>query len=814
MQNDGTATTGTRGGGKHEADSWTQLLELSQKVIDTVRESMLVLDTELRVIAANQSFYETFRTSPAETEGKLVYDLGNRQWDLPALRELLDNVLPQNSVFNDFEVVHEFESIGRKVMLLNGRRVDHIQRILLAIEDITERRKSELAIRESEERLRIAAEATGFGTFDYDVSSKQSVWSDQLYALSGLPLEITPDNETMRRLVHPDDRERFERGKQQALDPAGPGRHDLEFRIVLPNGKTRWVRDTGRTYFSGQGEQRQAVRVVGTIRDITEEVRSRDLLRTSENKFRTLFEAIDQGFCIIEMIWDAQGTPIDFRFLEVNSSFERQTGLPDVVGKTVREFAPHHEAHWFELYGRIARTGEPARFERWSGQLHRWYEAYAWRHGDPADQRVAVLFNDVTERKFAEEQRSKRNATLEQQVSERTEILRLLQDVTRSANEARTVEDLLRTALRRIAQFNDWQVGHVWQAADDDSGQLVSSDLWYVRGQNGRLLQKFERFKQACAGLRIASGDCLVGNVMETRVPEWIDDIAQLDGWSRDRGAEFGLRAAVAFPILIEGNELVAVMEFFSARPICREANFMAILPDIGIQIGHVIQRKRLEKLVADASDFEQRRIGGDIHDGVGQELTGLRYVAQTHLEVLTNQSSPEVNTARLITEWLGKMQQQLRDIVRKLVPVEIDELGLVDALAELARQTTQRQGLVCSFICRQPVRIQDTTRATHLYRVAQEAVRNAVRHAEASHIQIKLDEADGVLTLQIEDDGRGFDRQTVRKPGFGLRSMAYRADLIGAHFDCQQRAAGGTRIVCAWKQRPPIQESSAGADR
>ena len=116
-------------------------------IVDTVREPLLVLDVDLRVRQANRSFYRTFRVAQEDTEGRLVYELGNHQWDISALRRLLEDVLPQNTAFDDFEVAHNFESIGPKVMLLNARRVyresNHTGSILLAIEDITERRRLE-----------------------------------------------------------------------------------------------------------------------------------------------------------------------------------------------------------------------------------------------------------------------------------------------------------------------------------------------------------------------------------------------------------------------------------------------------------------------------------------------------------------------------------------------------------------------------------------------------------------------------------------------------------------------------------------------
>ena len=117
--------------------------ELAEKIVGTVREPLLVLHDDLRIKSANHAFYETFNADPAETEDRLIYEIGERQWDIPELRRLLFEVLPDNEFFEDFEVEHTFPAIGRRVMLLNARRVDHLQLILLAIEDITERRRAE-----------------------------------------------------------------------------------------------------------------------------------------------------------------------------------------------------------------------------------------------------------------------------------------------------------------------------------------------------------------------------------------------------------------------------------------------------------------------------------------------------------------------------------------------------------------------------------------------------------------------------------------------------------------------------------------------
>jgi signal transduction histidine kinase len=127
------------------------------------------------------------------------------------------------------------------------------------------------------------------------------------------------------------------------------------------------------------------------------------MMHFKKELWELLFNSIDEGFCIIEMIFDEQKKPVDYRFLVINSSFERQTGLIDAVGKRMREFAPNHEEHWFETYGKIALTGESIRFENRAEQLHRWYDVYAFRFGEARNFQVAILFNDITDRKQAVE---------------------------------------------------------------------------------------------------------------------------------------------------------------------------------------------------------------------------------------------------------------------------------------------------------------------------------------------------------------------------------------------------------------------------
>jgi len=134
-----------------------------------------------------------------------------------------------------------------------------------------------------------------------------------------------------------------------------------------------------------------------------ERARAQAALRESEAKYRRLFESIDEGFCLVDVLFDQAGKPVDYRFLETNAVFEQQTGLANAVGKTALELVPHLEHWWIETYGNVALTGESVRFVNYSAPMHRWFDVYASRIGDDASRSVAIVFNDITERKHAEE---------------------------------------------------------------------------------------------------------------------------------------------------------------------------------------------------------------------------------------------------------------------------------------------------------------------------------------------------------------------------------------------------------------------------
>jgi PAS domain S-box-containing protein len=160
---------------KRAEETFMEAQKYAESIVETIREPLVVLTADLRVTSANHSFYQTFEVMPEETEGQFIYDIGNRQWDIPALREFLEEIISKNSHFNNFEVDHEFPVIGRKKMLLNARRIYRegkgTDMILLAIDDITERKKMEEALQVSETRYRRLFETAQDGILILDADT-------------------------------------------------------------------------------------------------------------------------------------------------------------------------------------------------------------------------------------------------------------------------------------------------------------------------------------------------------------------------------------------------------------------------------------------------------------------------------------------------------------------------------------------------------------------------------------------------------------------------------------------------------------------
>ncbi|HXG38580.1 MAG TPA: PAS domain S-box protein [Bacteroidota bacterium] len=377
--------------------------DFAESVIETIREPLLVLDEQLEVVAANRSFYTVFQVQPRETIGRKLYHLGNGQWNIPELRRLLEDILPSNSHFDNFEVTQEFERIGTRTMLLNARRLfrepNRSRLILLAIEDVTERTIALNALRESEERFRSITSVISDYAYTFRVNPDKSLvgeWlSDSFTKTFGFTLAEVDARGGWQSMVYPEDLPAM---KQHALKVASGSPDVCETRFVTRTGEVRWLRDYATPVWDKREER--VVRIYGAAQDITEQKKVEQALRESEERYRNLIERANDGIAIIQ----------EGRVSFVNPSLLRKWGgtMEQVLNTPFTKYiAPEEIPKVAERY-RKRMAGEPVEstYEtillRLDGtRIPVEINAGTIMHGGkPAD---LVFIRDITERKRAED---------------------------------------------------------------------------------------------------------------------------------------------------------------------------------------------------------------------------------------------------------------------------------------------------------------------------------------------------------------------------------------------------------------------------
>ncbi|MCU1342324.1 MAG: domain S-box protein [Candidatus Acidoferrum typicum] len=215
-----------------------------------------------------------------------------------------------------------------------------------------------------------------------------------------------------------------------------------------------------------------------------------------------------------------------------------------------------------------------------------------------------------------------------------------------------------------------------------------------------------------------------------------------------------------------------------------------------------ITERKGLEEAILEISAKEQRRIAQDLHDGLGQHLTGIAFMSKVLQEKLSDRSLPEAVEAAKIVQMVNQAIDNTRQLARGLHPVAVEPQGLMSALKKWASEVEELFHIGCTFHCDTPLYIHDGNLATHLYRIAQEAVNNAIRHGKARNIVICLSGKIGTGILTIQDDGEGFPVNPANQPGVGLSIMNYRADMVGGSLKVHPNENRGITVTCMFPAR------------
>lgn len=526
-----------------------------------------------------------------------------------------------------------------------------------------------------------------------------------------------------------------------------------------------------------------------SFQDIGAHKRSQQALRASEERYRTLFESIDEGFCIIEMLFDSGGKPVDYRFLEVNPAFERQIGLYDAVGRSMRELAPQHEAYWYETYGRIALTGEPERFVHQAMQLGRWFDVYAFRIGRPQERRVAVLFEDITENRRIEEQ-------LHKALAEADEGRRLLEALMEHIPLGIAIADAPDARIRAVSRAGSESVG---KPREQIEGIPLERHIenWQIYLADGVTLADNQALPltRATHGALVENEEWVIGRPDGTRIPILCTAAPIRDARGNITGGVIGWQDITERKRMEESlRQLNATLE-------------QQVAERTQLAETRARQLQALAVELIEAEERERRRISRLLHEDLQQLIAAAKF----ELEAYQLNAPPDPilsGIQELLEQSIGKS----RRLSHELSPMVLDHSGLIAALRWLVRHVQEQFGLQVDLeaeaeqACTVALKI-------FVFRATQELLFNVVKHSGVNAARIGLSCSGQRLSISVSDDGRGFDPGILNsfgaEHGFGLLSLRERAQYIGGVLDIQSAPGRGSRIMLTVPIEPSPSESA-----
>jgi PAS domain S-box-containing protein len=322
------------------------------------------------------------------------------------------------------------------------------------------------------------------------------------------------------------------------------------------------------------------------------------------------------------------------------------------------------------------------------------------------------------------------------------------------------------------------------------------------------------------AALVESSDDAIIGKTLDSRITSWNRGAEMVFGYSREE--MIGQPISILFPddrkdeepaILkkIKHGESVDHYETVRQRKNGELIDISVTISPIRDSNGKIIgaskvarditERKQLEKEIIEISNREQQRIGQDLHDGLCQELAGIELMCQVLEQKLEAKSKAESRQAGEIAQHIRDAITHTRKLARGLSPVELEANGFVSALHELTAHVQKLFRIECRFECNEPVLIRDNVAATHLYRIVQEAINNAVKHGKAKRVAISLKPDGDKIWLTVTDDGVGFSSGSKKSTGMGMHIMKYRAGVVNATLEVHSASGTGTTVACLFSK-------------
>ncbi|MEH2166914.1 MAG: ATP-binding protein [Nostoc sp.] len=609
--------------------------------------------------------------------------------------------------------------------------------------DITNRKQAEADLREAHVQWEAALAAGAIYTWRWKIPenlvSVNAAFAhlfgvDPVEAVSGLPIEL------FIQAMHFEDRPRAIAAINQAIETGEE--YVSEYRVYTAAGEERWVAARGRVEYTADG---RPIAFPGALADITERKQAESAWRQSEERYRTLFESIDEGFCVLEVLFDANSKPIDYRFLEINPAFEKQTGLSDAQGKRMRELSPNHEEYWFEIYGKIALTGEPHRFENRAEALHRWFDVYAFPIGQPKSRKVAILFNDITNRKQAE-------ATV-QASNKRLQLL------------SETANDLLLTEDPKVF------LASLFEKVSTHLGLEVYFNYLFQEDQQRLQLHTFGGISEdvALSGKFLELGQGVGGYVVQHRQPAVVENALSTTDPLAVRVQSIGIRAYVCHPLMV-GERVLGTLGLGTRQRDRFTRDELDLMQTLANQVAAALERSRLvAELQARAEALDQsNRIKDEFLAVLSHELrTPLNPILGWSKLLQRGKLNPEkTNLAIATIERNAQIQVQLIDDLLDISRIlqgkmslsaePIDLNAVISAALETVRLAAETKSIQIHTTI-SPIMGVVIGDAGRLQQVVWNLLSNAVKFAsQGKQVTVALSQVENHAQIQITDTGKG----------------------------------------------------------
>ncbi len=711
------------------------LLNQYKRIVDSSTDMMAIFDVNYTYIATNKAYLDAFDLKHHQLIGKTLKDVFGEEFFNTIIKEKVDLCMKGKDVsYHDWFI---FPAHGKRYMEISYYPYYLEDKVIMGFvengRNLSERKKVEQALKESEEKLKYVLEnsiSTAYnfnfqnGYYDYISLSSMNIFGYSQVELNSGGMEFVLNK------IHKEDRTRIGfyfnkllNGEIDYLDAT------VEYRFKHPEKGYRWISDTRTVIYD---DNNNPISLIGNLIDITEKKLTQNKLLESEQKYRLLFDKMNSGFALHKIITNKDNEPIDYTFIEVNSEFEKQTGLVSsaIINKKVTNVLPGIEndpVNWIKKYGKVALSGEENKFEHFSQNLQRWYNVTVY---SPMPNYFATIFRDITKNKLAI------HNTIRQKILFET-MFKAISDAVVITNVEREITHVNNAFTKIFGYTKEFSIGK-------------TTALFYAKGEN------YEE-----AGKKYFNMDA-----------------------PNKKGAIY-----IQYYKTKEGR--VFPGETFGAKLFDESRECIGLIGIVRDVTDRIQTQKNILNATIQAEEKERERIAREIHDGVSPMLSAIKNYAQS-LGKFQNKEVLKELQKQLESTVTGTVEC-LSEISNNLSPHVLRNFGLNAAIQNFINKISDLKEIKLKLNCTSNQRF-DINIETAIFRVTTELINNTLKYSNANSITINIDLRKSI-DYEYFENGEGFDFENIirHSKGMGLKNIISRVEALNGEFNI--KSSNGVKV-------------------